>query len=70
MGGLNRPGVSGDSDPWEGYSRASINLSERLAEDGIAASVGEVGSSYVNPLAEGIDDLHKTGLMKPRGPSR
>ena len=33
-------------------------------------SVGSVGSSYDNALAESINGLYKTELIKPRGPGR
>jgi putative transposase len=48
----------------------SIPFSERLAEVGIAASVGTVGDSYDNALAETINGLYKTELIKPRRPWR
>lgn len=53
-----------------GAQYTSIALSERLAETGIAASVGAVGSSYDNALAETINGLYKTELIKPRKPWR
>ncbi|MFV4333429.1 IS3 family transposase, partial [Mycobacterium tuberculosis] len=40
-------------------------FSERLAEAGIQPSVGAVGSSYDNALAETINGLYKTELIKP-----
>lgn len=43
-------------------------MSEHLCEAGIAASVGSVGSSYDNALAETINGLFKTELIKPRAP--
>ena len=48
----------------------AIRYTERLAEAGIAASVGSGGSSYDNALAETINGLYKTELIKPRGPWR
>jgi putative transposase len=48
----------------------SIRFSERLAEAGIAASVGSVGDSFDNALAETINGLYKTELIKPRKPWR
>jgi putative transposase len=39
-----------------------------LAEAGIAASVGTVGDSFDNALAETINGFCKTELIKPRGP--
>ena len=53
-----------------GSQYTAIRYSERLAEAGIAASVGSVGSSYDNALAETINGLYKTELIKPRGPWR
>jgi putative transposase len=48
----------------------AIRYTERLAEANIAASVGSVGSSYDNALAETINGLYKTELIKPRAPWR
>lgn len=48
----------------------SIRFSERLADVGIAASLGTIGDSYDNALAETINGLYKTELIKPRGPWR
>ena len=45
-------------------------LIERLAEAGIQPSVGAVRSSYDNALAETINGLYKTEVIKPRGPWR
>ena len=56
--------------PPEPAQYTSIALSERLAETGIAGSVGAVGSSYDNALAETINGLYKTELIKPRKPWR
>jgi putative transposase len=53
-----------------GSQYVSIRYTERLAEAGIAASVGTVGDSYDNALAESINGLYKTELIKPRGPWR
>ena len=53
-----------------GSQYTSIKLSERLGEAGIAASVGAVGTSYDNALAETINGLFKTELIKPRSPWR
>ena len=46
----------------------SIRYSERLAHAGIAGSVGSVGDSFDNALAETINGLFKTALIKPEGP--
>jgi putative transposase len=48
----------------------SVRYTERLAQAGIAASVGTVGDSYDNALAETINGLYKTELIRPRGPWR
>jgi transposase InsO family protein len=39
-----------------------------LAESGIEASVGSVGDSYDNALAETINGLYKTEAIRKRGP--
>ena len=46
----------------------SIRYTERLAEAGIESSVGSVGDSYDNALAESIIGLYKTEVIWPRGP--
>ena len=48
----------------------SIRYTERLAEAGIEPSVGSVGDSYDNALAETIIGLYKTEEIRPRGPWR
>jgi len=53
-----------------GSQYTSIKFSERLAEVGVAASVGSVGDSYDNALAETINGLYKTELIKKHGPWR
>ena len=53
-----------------GAKHTSIAFTERLAEAGIQPSVGAVGSSFDNALAETINGLCKTELIKPRGPWR
>jgi putative transposase len=56
--------------PVEFTQYTSIRFTERLAEAGIQPSVGAVGSSYDNALAETINGLYKTELIKPRKPWR
>lgn len=51
-----------------GSQYLSIRYSERLAEAGITASVGSVGDSYDNALAETINGLYKTEVIRKRGP--
>ena len=46
----------------------SIRYSMRLAEAGISPSVGSVGDSYDNALAESVIGLYKTELIRPKGP--
>jgi putative transposase len=76
-----RDGVSLDSvvaHTDRGSQYTSIRYTERLAQAGIAASVGSVGDSYDNALAWGhlplagetIKGLYKTELIKPRTPWR
>lgn len=48
----------------------SIRYSERLAEAGIEPSVGSVGDSYDNALAETINGLFKAEVIHRRGPGR
>ncbi len=51
-----------------GAQYVSIRYSERLAEAGIAPSVGSKGDSYDNALAETINGLYKAELIHRRGP--
>jgi transposase InsO family protein len=51
-----------------GSQYLSIRYTERLAEAGIESSVGSVGDSYDNALAETIIGLFKTEVIWPRGP--
>ena len=53
-----------------GSQYTSIRFTERLAQAGIQPSVGAVGSSYDNALAETINGLYKTELIRPRKPWR
>ena len=53
-----------------GVQYVSIRYSERLAEAGIEPSVGSVGDSYDNALAESVIGLFKTELIRRRGPWR
>jgi len=48
----------------------SIRYTERLAEAGIEPSVGSVGDSYDNALAESVIGLYKTEVIHRRGPWR
>jgi putative transposase len=51
-----------------GSQYLSIRYTERLAEAGIESSVGSVGDSYDNALAECIIGLFKTEVICRRGP--
>jgi putative transposase len=53
-----------------GCQYLSIRYTERLAEAGVDASVGSVGDSYDNALAETINGLYKTEVIRHRGPWR
>jgi transposase InsO family protein len=46
----------------------SIRYTERLAEAGIEPSVGSVGDSYDNALAETVIGLYKTEVIRKKGP--
>ncbi len=48
-----------------GVQYVSIRYTERLGEVGIEASVGTVGDSYDNALAETINGLYKRAVQKP-----
>ncbi len=50
--------------------RSLIRYTERLAEAGIAPSVGSVGDSYDNVLAETINGLFKAEVIHRHGPWR
>jgi transposase InsO family protein len=51
-----------------GSQYVSIRYTERLAEAGIEPSVGSKGDSYDNALAETINGLYKTELIRRRAP--
>ena len=53
-----------------GVQYVSIRYSERLAEAGIEPSVGSIGDSYDNALAETVHGLFKTEVIRRRGPWR
>jgi len=63
-----RGGLVHHSD--RGSQYLSIKYTERLAEAGIEPSVGSVGDSYDNALAETINGLFKTEVIHRRGPWR
>jgi putative transposase len=53
-----------------GVQYLSIRYTERLAEDGVVNSVGSRGDSYDNALAESVNGLYKTELVRNKGPWR
>lgn len=53
-----------------GSQYVSIKYTDRLAAAGIEPSVGSVGDSYDNALAETINGLYKAELIHRRGPWR
>jgi transposase InsO family protein len=61
-------GVIHHSD--RGSQYLSIRYTERLKEAGFEPSVGSVGDSYDNALAESIIGLYKTEVIDRRGPWR
>ncbi len=56
--------------PLEFAQYTSVVYSERLAEHGIAPSVGSVGDSFDNAMAESAIGLYKTELIRRQGPWR
>jgi putative transposase len=65
---MQRDGLVHHSD--RGSQYVSIKYTERLAEAGIEPSVGSVGDSYDNALAETINGLYKAEVIHRRGPWR
>jgi transposase InsO family protein len=53
-----------------GVQYVSIKYTERLVEAGLVASVGSVGDSFDNALAETINGLYKAEVIHRRGPWR
>jgi putative transposase len=65
---VRKSGLIHHSD--RGVQYVSIRYTERLAEAGIEPSVGSVGDSYDNALAETINGLYKAEVIHRRGPWR
>jgi putative transposase len=65
---VHRAGLVHHSD--RGSQYVSIKYTERLAEAGVEPSVGSVGDSYDNALAETINGLYKAEVIHQRGPWR
>ena len=53
-----------------GSQYLALRYTERLAEAGVEPSVGSVGDSYDNALAETINGLYKAEMIHRRGPWR
>jgi transposase InsO family protein len=53
-----------------GVQYLSIRYTERLSEAGLEASVGSIGDSYDNALAETVIGLYKAEVIRRRGPWR
>ena len=65
---MHRGGLVHHSD--RGSQYVSIHYTERLAQAGIEPSVGSVGDSYDNALAETVNGLYKAEVIWRRGPWR
>jgi transposase InsO family protein len=65
---VGKDGLVHHSD--RGSQYLSIKYTERLVEAGIKPSVGSVGDSYDNALAETINGLYKAEVIHRRGPWR
>jgi putative transposase len=61
-------GVIVHSDAGSQY--VAVAYTERLAEIGARPSIGTVGDSYDNSLAETVNGLYKTELIRRQGPWR
>lgn len=64
--GQDVTGVTHHSDAGRQYT--AIRYAERLAEVGAIASIGSVGDSYDNAMAESVVGLYKTECVKIDGP--
>ena len=56
--------------PVESAQYTSFRYSDRLAEAGIAASIGSVADSFDNAMAEALNGTFKAELVKLHGPWR
>jgi putative transposase len=66
--GEHTDGLVHHSDAGGQYT--SIRYADRLAEAGALASIGSVGDSYDNALAESVIGLYKTECVRHEGPWR
>ena len=53
-----------------GVQYLAIRYTERLADEGAVTSVGSRGDSYDNALAESVNGLYKSELIRSKGPWR
>ena len=53
-----------------GSQYTSVRFTDRLIEESIDASIGVIGDAHDNSLAESINGLYKTELIKPQRPWR
>ena len=67
-GGARPAGLVHHSD--QGTQYLSMRYTDRLAEAGIAPSVGSQGNAYDNALAESVIGLFKTEVIRRQGPWR
>ena len=65
---LRKPGKGLIHHSDHGSQYLSIRYTERLASANIEASVGSVGDSYDNALAESVNALYKTEVIRHKGP--
>jgi putative transposase len=66
--GADLQGLVHHSD--RGVQYRAIRYTQRLAEAGAVASVGSVGDSYDNAMAEAFNSLFKAELVRNKGPWR
>jgi putative transposase len=66
--GADLQGLVHHSD--RGVQYRAIRYTQRLAEAGVVASVGSVGDSYDNAMAEAFNSLFKAELVRNKGPWR
>jgi putative transposase len=66
--GADLDGLVHHSD--RGVQYLAVRYTERLAANGVVNSVGSRGDSYDNALAESINGLYKTELVRNKGPWR
>ena len=54
--------------PVESGQYTALRYADRLSEVGALASIGTVGDSYDNAMAESVIGLYKTECVRPDGP--